>query len=238
VASFGRMKVRLKLVEDGNVNTPLSLKSFANKVFPALQLGINSYVKNRIDRIEPAIRGVLERALKESPTYQSIVAQDGMLRAHLGIENPNIIDDIVEAWLSQIKVSIKFGNDTIKKNKVFCNIIIEAIRADFEEILKHPSSVYTYDVSPKKGGGKRTIPWLEYLLKRGGDIIVTDFAVVRKSFDKKWSRTGLALMFPSKRGWTVPLIEPVRGQIDDNFVTYAIMKYEKYILNSLKAILL
>jgi len=74
-----------------------------------------------------------------------------------------------------------------------------------------------------------SLPWIEWLLKRGDDIIISDYHVVEGDH----GRTGMATMKPGGN-YKVSRVNPsFSGTEDDNFVTRALDGKEMEIANIL-----
>jgi hypothetical protein len=100
-------------------------------------------------------------------------------------------------------------------------ITIEAIRADYADVLALPDSTL---ITPEHG---YVLPWLQWLLLEGNKTIIEHFKVQFGS----WGRTGGAIM--RKGGsWHVP--PEHAGTINDNFITRAIAQIEPQLVETIK----
>lgn len=168
-------------------------------------------------RVIGPIRNLIRNTLLEQPEVQSV--SGGTLSSEFGLpDGRNRIEEIIELWVSNIIVSKKKA--TASNNRISAGLTIKMIRSDYEDVISLPSaSIIT---------GKGTIlPWLEWLLKFGDQIIVRDYDVVFGSY--RGSRTGTAIMVGGKeKRWGVP--PEYAGTLENNFVTRALDSIEDDIV--------
>jgi hypothetical protein len=75
-----------------------------------------------------------------------------------------------------------------------------------------------------------SLPWLEWLLFRGGEIIVRNFEVEYGTNPR--SRSGDAIMISSNKNWRVPA--QFAGTIGNNWTTRAISSIEDKIIELMR----
>lgn len=215
----------------------IELKNSVDNLKKKISLSIMRELNNRFfnettkSKIKLLIGEVIENTIKSSTTYQQLKLESGRLRAHLGLENQDIIDEIIKIWKENIGIAFNPGSGFLRIGEMLTRkIIIVAIKADFSDVLNITGATYETD----KG---ELIPWLEWLLKKGDTLLVPKFTVVRGNFDYPPSRTHHGIMVKTNsEGWRVPT--EFSGTIDENFITRAIDGAEQEFLNVLNRILL
>jgi hypothetical protein len=95
------------------------------------------------------------------------------------------------------------------------------IKENYEDVLSSADAFVIDDAKSLK------LPWLEWLLLYGGKIIVRSYEV--KVGPNPHSRTGLAIMKPSKKNWRVPA--EFSGTRENNWVTRALDRLDDSIPN-------
>lgn len=194
------------------------LKCFADTISSAITKSVNS--------IESRLLGILSNCIISSPEYQSVVS--GQLRGEFGIvDSHSALLRILNIWLNSIKVipdPVRVsGSDLIG------GLNITAIEADFSDVLSSSSASFVTEKGTK-------IPWLEWLLTAGTNIVVRDYKVstnLGNLKNKAVSRTGQAIMVSSSvQFYKVPA--QFAGTIDDNMVSRAILGVEDIILDMIQ----
>ena len=190
-------------------------KDFNREVIKEITKKIKAQAETIRSTITLEIRKYVREALTSAPEYQSILSGD--VRAQLGIPNPDArIITIIDTWVSNIEVKVKAAKNP------FLTIDIGMIQDDYADVLSLPSA--SYDYQSNRGGG--TIPWLEWLLLRGIEKIVTRYEFT--SGITKNSRTGMGIMISKPRGfWQVPL--GASGTAEDNFALRALYNAQNHI---------
>jgi hypothetical protein len=160
--------------------------------------------------MEENIGQKVKRIFTKTDTYDALV--NGPLDAHFGLPQGSAVPKlnvIIDTLAESIKVEFKRfsarGKDINGGFKVFM------FHADFLDILLLPESEVNND--------GEFLTWLEWLLLRGDEIIISEFGI---SFDHaKNSRSGKAIMIPrSGKSWRVPT--KYSGTIEDNWITRAV----------------
>jgi hypothetical protein len=194
-----------------------SVDQLRNKISRSITTEINKkfFSETTKTKIKLLIGEIIEQSIKNSDAYKDLKLESGKLRAHLGVENVDILDSIIEIWKANIGVVFNPGSGFLRVGDVLQRIIIiRAIKSDFGDILNETGTSYETD----KG---ELIPWLEWLLLKGDKLLVPAFTVKRGIFKSPPSRTGYGIMVPTNNeGWRVP--SEFKGTIDENFVTRAI----------------
>lgn len=150
-------------------------------------------------------------ALIRTPEAQSILT--GQLKADFGLT-----DAVASTALQQLIEAVK-KSTTVKLNikpsggvKYAYAMVVSILPAGLSSVL---STIGTYESNGKD------IPWMEWLLTRGVEVVVDDGFVVYGN--KPTSRSGMAVMAKSGGSGRVFRVDPqYAGTPDDNFVTKTI----------------
>lgn len=214
---FGeRLNVRfsIKLLQTQEEIGRLIIAEITRKINAAISKAHNSI----ISRTQAAI---IDRMV-HSPEYISL--NNGELAAHFGL-NPGhaqtALAQIVERLVRSVRLDIVPlipSTFTIKSG----GLIVSAIQDDYSDLLSLPTAV----VQSKK----QNLPWLEWLLTRGVEIIIQGYEIKfdLNAREKHGSRSGFALMVEMGGGsWQVP--PSFAGTIDDNWITRAMRGTEREI---------
>lgn len=178
---------------------------------------INTRLGFGLFRIIDKIKRVVADRIKAAPEYSDLISKT-QIRAEIGlVDGQSKLDNIIKIFVDGIRVDtvpFRRSGKTIKGE-----LVISIIREDYADVLNTPSATYTY--FSKRYNKEVTIPWLEWLLIAGNEILVYNFKV-RFGNDLKGSRTGQAVMAKDNfgAGWHVP--GQYTGFADDNFVTRAL----------------
>lgn len=196
-------------------------------ILSELKILLDKTLIKLVNRIEPKIRLSLRTALQNEPEYGSLIS--GQLRKEFGIDNTSNVDTAVDNMVN----SVEFFIDSIKINgsKLNGGIKLRIIPKDLSGIIDDSSA---FVVDNERG---YSLPWLEWLLTKGGEIIVRNFEVQYGPNPR--SRSGDAIMISSGSNWRVPA--QFSGTIRNNWVTRALSTIEKKIIqiieDELKALL-
>lgn len=141
----------------------------------------------------------------------------GILRFDLGLkadESTNALEDIARVISDDLHFTITMvGNQEV-------DAIVSFIKSDYSEVLSLSSGSFI----SKKG---QKVDWLNWLLQKGGEKVVTGFHVAYVSGKKAdYSRSGGALMY-NKGAFIIP--DPFKGTFLENFITRAFENIEIYI---------
>lgn len=187
------------------------------KILETLSIEINKIIDKSIPIIKNNIVNIIDKSLKEEPEYQSL--KSGKLRYEFGIPDDSAIDSIVSKLANTVdinKTPIRITNMGLSGG-----LNITAIESEtFNGLLTDSNAV----VQDNTRG--YTLPWLEWLLLKGNEIIVRKYDV--KYGPNPASRTGNAIMVESNRSWRVP--PEFAGNSNNNWTTRAIERSERDIL--------
>lgn len=209
------MKLSVSLIESDSQIRNLILDSLTKQISAGLQRSINPLTQ--------AIKTIMTKALQSQPEYQSLIS--GQLRKEFGIANANNVDIVINNLINTLSVKI-LPIKTINTG-LSGGISIEMIPSDnFGGALSDPSASV---VDEDKG---YSLPWLEWLLLKGTDIIVKNYEV--KFGPNPNSRSGDAIMVSSTKNWRVP--PEFVGTQRNNWTTRAIESAEEELTNTIKSI--
>ena len=198
------MKFSLRLIDSDKKISQTILSLLKSQVSVAFTKAKNEIV----NKIKPIIRD----SIKAEPEYQDLIS--GSLKYELGIPDAAIVDRVVEIWVNNISVQNKPVR--ISGNKLSGGFAISAIKSDYADVLSSSSATIT---DSQTGS---LVPWLEWLLLRGGDILVNDSEV--QIGPNPRSRTGMAVMVSSNKDYRMPA--KLAGTERNNWVYRAISKLD------------
>ncbi len=175
------------------------LRDILNKGLPKVAKGVQKDLQQNIAKV-----------FTTSNEYESLL--NGPLSAHFGFEKgaESIrLDSIISTLAKNIKV--RHVKVSIKGKKLTGGLSIEMFEGDFLDILSLPAAQVN-----NKG---EFLPWLDWMLLRGDQIIIADYNIDFASHPK--SRSGEAVMVFNPSGfWRVP--PGVSGTIKKNWITRAV----------------
>ena len=210
MAKVGNMSVRLQMV------TPVG--QFQDKVIRAMYAELTKKLTSTAFKtsLSRGAKRILEHSLRVQPTYLSMVAQDGQLRAELGVaDSQSAMDSLVRAWVRSTHVTV--SRPRIVGNRIIGTIIsIKAIQADYSDVLDKAYASYTTE----KG---QTIPWLDWLLTKGDTMLIATHKVFSPLVPTARSRTGTNTIMKKTKGggWGVPI--EYAGTSERNYATDAVV---------------
>lgn len=207
------MKFSLTLLESDSEISKLILEQIRST--------LDSTINKALPNISIQIKKLVIEALKNQPEYSSLLA--GTLRAELGLPNVGVVDQIIIAMTETL---------TITKNPI--NVTTKGINGGFKlTMIKRDDIdglIYT-DIASVIDDKGYALPWLEWLLLRGKDILVKNYSVSYTS--SPYSRSGMAIMVPSSSNWRVPA--QFAGTKTNNWITRAIDSVDKDIYTILQS---
>jgi hypothetical protein len=168
--------------------------------------------------IKGHVKVALAKHLEAHPTWRSLTEYSpGSLLAHLGLPKPNsMTNNIKEAWLDTIDIQ----DPTLRRSNASFLIRqnIVASRLDHADIIGNSNASY---ISVNSKGHKKVVPWLDWLLFGGTQILIPKYRIdlTLEPEQKKRSRTGLALMI---RGGTWSMPPEYSGTKGNNMLTEVI----------------
>lgn len=196
-------------------------KDIRISILQSLQAIMDKALQKAIVYIEPKIRLLVRQALYAEPEYTSLIS--GELRKQFGIEDTSNVDIAINNIINTIiltKQSVRINN-----NGLTGGILLTIVPSNLLGIIDDSSA---YVVDSNRG---YSLPWLEWLLLRGGDIIVRKFEV--KYGSNPASRSGDAIMVSSSKNWRVPA--QFAGTQRDNWITRALSTIEDKISDLIRS---
>ena len=205
------MKFSLRLLE--------SDQEITKQILSSLKFKINDVFTKAKSKILKEIKPVIESNIKSEPEYNSLIA--GQLKYELGIPNAQMVDKIISIWTNNIHVENK--PIKITSNQLIGGFSINMIQSDYSDVL---SSSEANIIDTNTGS---VVPWLDWLLLRGGDIVVADYEV--KIGPNSRSRTGMAVMVSSNENYRIPA--QFAGTEQNNWVYRAISKIDNSTIQNI-----
>lgn len=206
------MKFSLKLLESNN--------QIVKKILVSLQDHLTTVFDKTKKNILKPVQDKIKVAIETQPEYDSLIS--GQLKYELGIPSPDFVRSIVDIWVQSIE--IRSSAITIAGNSLSGGFSINAIESTYNDVLSSSQSV----VIDENTGSR--IPWLEWLLLRGGDILVAEYEV--KMGPNPRSRTGQAVMVSSNQNYSIPA--KYAGTESNNWVYRAISSLDDSILDIIR----
>lgn len=195
------MNLNIKILESDN--------EINKAILSALLPEVTNYMNNGISTIKRELPNIIKTAIENTPEYSSIMS--GKLKYEFGIPDSSIkLNNLIDIWIDNIRYP--YTKPTIMGNKINSTFEVNAIRADFAEVL------YSNDALVIDNIRGYNLPWLEWLLLEGNKTIISKQEVVIGP--NNFSRTGNAIMRDSKQSWKVP--SEFSGTVTNNWITRAI----------------
>jgi hypothetical protein len=191
-----------------------------NSILVAMKEILDKALVKALNSMEPKVRILLRSALHNEPEYVSLISGD--LRKEFGIQNTNNVDVAIDNMVNSINFSI--SKISSGASGLTGGITLTIIPKDLNGIINDSSA---YIVDTERG---YSLPWLEWLLTKGGEVIVRNFEV-RYGANPK-SRSGDAIMVSSSSNWRVPA--QFAGTINNNWITRALSTIEDQIAKTLE----
>jgi hypothetical protein len=202
------MKFSIKLLD--------SAKEIQQKILNAMLPEITSLMTKAVNKIKINLPNIIRQSIINTPEYESLSL--GKLKYEFGIANVDSkLASLLNVWSTNINYQYKAPS--IIGGKIKSSFSASMIRADFSDVL------YTDFAAVVDTARGYTLPWLEWLLLEGNRTIVKNYEVVFGA--NRFSRTGFAVMEPSRRSWKVP--SEFSGTQSDNWITRAIDNAESDI---------
>ena len=202
------MPVRLKLVTPTHEIKSKIVRAMYATLIKRLSSGA---IKNAIQK---GAQKALEKSLKSQLEYLDMVASDGRLRAELGVVNSErVMNSLVRDWVRSTHVQIHRPR-ILGSSIVGTMISVKAIQADYQDVLERAYASY----KTEKGD---TIPWLEWLLTKGSEILVVTHRSMELPTARSRTGTNMIMIKSKGRGWGVP--SEYAGTYGNNYATRAVL---------------
>lgn len=203
------MKFSIDLLESDGDISKLILSNLKDQ--------INKSINKALPSIEKDIKIIVKEALISEPEYSSLKA--GTLRAELGIANVSDVDNVIDAMVDTLTIDNK--PLSVRSSGISGGFILTMIKSDDISGIIYSDSANVID--NERG---YSLPWLEWLLLKGNEVLVQNYSVNYTNSSR--SRSGMALMIESDQNWRVPAA--FAGKLNDNWTTRAISKIESQII--------
>ena len=197
-----------------------SQSDITNNILNQLKVVLDKALIKTANIIEFKIRSLLEDALKNEPEYSSLI--NGELRKELGIADVSNVDIVISHICNTAKIDI--SRVKTSKSGLSGGILLTVIPRDMGNIVNQSSAMV---IDNERG---YSLPWLEWLLFKGGDIIIRNFEVQYGVNPR--SRSGDAIMVSSNSNWRVPA--QFAGTIGNNWTTRAVSRIESKVTELIK----
>lgn len=175
-------------------------------------LELKARVDSNLNRILPEIQKdaiiVFDNIFINNPTYTSLL--NGVLRTDFGLTDPSQTLDEISNYLK--------SNIFYRKNSTGVRGTILTAGFVF--------GINTFDLSRiigLQGSAGSPVPWLEWLLLMGNDVVISDYNV-SYNVNNQSSRTGSGAMIQNTSGYRVP--SQFTGTINSNFITQTLSLLE------------
>lgn len=190
------------------------MKFFVQKLQRAMEREMARKIKLKRSTFLAELKDLTYWILFESDTIQSLLGRAGEednLAYHFGLwagSEPSIVEEIIQIITGNIYDKFDGWKSTANGSEGNFRILLHGSTID----TLVESSIGKIDTA--KG---EQIPWLEWLLTRGNEIIIADYHI--KFGFAMASRSGGAIMAPTLE-WSVP--SQFAGTRDDNWITRAL----------------
>ena len=189
-------------------------KAIQGKIYSGLAKQIQKHFNSVSGKIVSAIKPILIASLASSPEIKSL--SSGVLQADFGLtSDPSL------AIINSVSDSISVQAQKVKTNgsTISGGFMVNAQPNSYGNLLSLPIATQAI------GGG--SLPWLKWLLTLGDTIIIGGFGVEYGPH----GRTGKGRMVEDNAPFKVN--SAFSGTVDDNFITRAIKRSEKTVINAI-----
>lgn len=209
--------------------------SFIKKFKQAFQSVFRQKFKNKNILIKEKVKRVIRAALFGAPEVHSLLF--GKLRLDFGLTNEvanQVVFEIIEKITNNIAIEAIYDTNNL------VDISFKFNALSVQQLLMIRNASY---FSVNSAGEQSKVPWLEWLLLRGTQVVVPGFAVAYGNYSKGYqSRTKEAIMVSldnpnsSRNSTNEPFrVDPeFAGTENDNFITRAIIPLQPLILKIIK----
>ena len=188
---------------------------------------VNAYLNSKLKLISNefvlnAVRFPIKDHLQRSEEYHSMTSEDGGLRGMFGFYKGTeeaYVDAIIDRIVQEMTLVIT--KKAVSKTSIILGFDLVVLDYETTSIFNMPEA----EIDDEERG--YSLPWLEWLMKKGNERFITGFHVEFSPLgpvDSGISRSGSALMF-KKGSWGVPSI--YSGTETNNWVTRALSSDNK-----------
>jgi len=197
-----------------------STSDLANKIGQSIASDINASISTILSTnvIEQGLEKIITNAIEVSPEYESLL--NGQLQKEFGLkEAKTSLDSIINGIIREM--DIEFRPFTFIGNSFIGSLTISISKSDFSDVLNVDGASYI-----SKNG--IIVPWLNWLLLYGDNIVIGDYKIQYKDNDE-------VFMVKSNEGWRVP--PEFSGTESDNWITRSLSvvpeELEKFIYSEI-----
>lgn len=160
------------------------------------------------------VKSILRQALVQQIQYQEMLDNNSRLRAELGVvDSAAAINSVVDTWVNSVSVTVnkphKVGNQIVG-----VLVSITAIDASYQDVIEQGYASY----DTEKG---ENIPWLEWLLTKGVELVIFDHIIFKPvhGTDKSRTHTNTIMAKSAGKAWGVPMY--AAGTSGNNMASHA-----------------
>lgn len=178
---------------------------------------VDRVLKKARPKIEILARDKIYRAINNSPTVASLLNKDVAvisLQGQFGLTDElaiSAVDEIISSAVNSIRVEAVLSKK-YRNQDLIGALRISLLPENFLSSLSITNGVY---ISERSG---QDIPWFEWLMTRGVQVVVTGWRVYDSGSETSRSNTG-AIMVP---GGIFYVPNEHAGTVEDNFITRAV----------------
>jgi hypothetical protein len=198
------MKFSLRLLETDSQISKLIMEDIKKL--------LENAINKALPEISKDIQSVVGEALRTQPEYSSLMT--GTLKAEFGIPDATSINSVIDALIQTL--AIQKSGISVTNRGISGGFVLTMMKSDDMNGI-----IYT-DIASVNDINGYSLPWLEWLLLKGNEIIVKNYEVLYTA--SPYSRSGMAVMTPSSSSWRVPV--QFAGTEKDNWTTRAINSVE------------
>ena len=189
-----------------NIKLIQSVAQIEKEIMQALVKEVNYVFRNSMGKMLSPIRRIVSSAIESSPVISSL--NGGILRADFGIpKGKDVTSAIVASVANSTVISMK--RFSVAGKKISGGLFIHVQPSDFANLL----SLSVGEIITEKG---TRLPWLEWLLTLGDQVIIADFGVEYVNA----GRSGQGHMTSQARPFKVNT--SFSGTTGNNFITRAL----------------